>query len=49
MDSAYDAKAIEEFIRSRGRIPTIESNKRKDHEHPPLDPVKKERYKIGLR
>jgi IS5 family transposase len=46
MDSAYDSKVIDEFIRSRGRIPVIDPNKRKDNDRPPLDPAKKERYKI---
>jgi hypothetical protein len=46
MDSAYDAKGIDEFIRSRGRIPIIDPNKRKDNDRPPLAPAKKERYKI---
>jgi hypothetical protein len=46
MDSAYDEKGIDGFIRSHGRIPVIDPNKRKDNGHPPLDPAKKERYKI---
>jgi hypothetical protein len=46
MDSAYDCDAIDGFIRGRGRIPVIEPNKRKDGDRPPLDPAKKERYKI---
>jgi IS5 family transposase len=46
MDSAYDAKAIDEFIRSRGRIPIIDPNKRKGNDRPPLDPAKQERYNI---
>jgi IS5 family transposase len=46
MDSAYDAKAIDEFIRIRGRIPIIDPNKRKDNNRPPLDPAKQERYNI---
>jgi IS5 family transposase len=46
MDSAYDSKGIDEFLRSHGRIPIIDPNKRKDHDRPPLDPAKKERYKI---
>jgi hypothetical protein len=46
MDSAYDSKVIDEFIRNRGRIPIIDPNKRKDHDRPPLDPAKEERYKI---
>jgi hypothetical protein len=44
MDSAYDSKGIDEFIRSHGRVPIIDVNKRRDH--PPLDPAKQERYKI---
>ncbi|MDR2053272.1 MAG: hypothetical protein LBP80_07645, partial [Treponema sp.] len=39
MDSAYDAKTIDEFIRSRGRIPIIDPNERKDNDRPPLDPA----------
>jgi IS5 family transposase len=46
MDSAYDSKSIDEFIRSRGRVPVIEPNKRKDNDRPPLDTAKQERYKI---
>jgi hypothetical protein len=46
MGSAYDSKVIDEFIRSRGRIPIIDPNKRKDNDRPPLDPAKKERYNI---
>jgi hypothetical protein len=46
MDSAYDAKGIDEFIRNRGRIPIIDPNKWKDNDRPPLDPAKQERYKI---
>jgi transposase len=46
MDSAYDAKAITDFIRSRGRIPIIDPNKRKNEGRTPLDPAKQERYKI---
>jgi IS5 family transposase/transposase len=46
MDSAYDSKGIDEFIRSHGRVPIIDVNKRKDHDRPPLDPAKKERYTI---
>jgi hypothetical protein len=44
MDAGYDAKLIDGFIRSRGRIPIIDPNKRKNAERPPLDPAKKERY-----
>jgi transposase len=46
MDSAYDAKAITSFIRSRDRVPIIDPNKRTSNSRPPLDPAKKERYKI---
>jgi hypothetical protein len=46
MDSAYDSKVIDGFIRSHGRVPIIDVNKRKDHDRPPLDPAKKERYNI---
>lgn len=46
MDSAYDARTIADFISSRGRVPIIDPNKRKDKNRPPLDPAKQERYKI---
>jgi hypothetical protein len=46
MDSGYDSKVIAQFIRDCGRIPIIEPNRRKDKNRPPLDPAKKERYKI---
>jgi hypothetical protein len=46
MDSAYDSKVIASFIRGQGRIPIIDPNKRKDNLRPPLDPAKKERFKI---
>jgi hypothetical protein len=46
MDSAYDCKAIIAFIRSRGRIPIIEPNSRKDTNRAPLDPAKQERFKF---
>jgi IS5 family transposase len=46
MDSAYDSKVIDEYIRSHGRIPIIYPNKRKDNDRPPLDPAKQERYNI---
>jgi hypothetical protein len=46
MDAGYDAKTITDFILSRERVPIIEPNKRKNENRPPLDPAKKERYKI---
>jgi hypothetical protein len=46
MDPAYDANTITGFILSRERMPVIDKNKRKNKNHHPLDPAKKERYKI---
>jgi hypothetical protein len=46
MDSACGAKTIISFIKSNGRVPVIDPNKRKNNSRPPLDPAKKERYKI---
>jgi hypothetical protein len=46
MDAAYDCSVIDSFIRSRERIPIIDPNKRGNESRPPLDPAKKERYKI---
>jgi hypothetical protein len=46
MDAGYDAKAIDDFIRSKNRIPIIDQNKRQGQNRPPLDPAKQERYKI---
>ena len=46
MDAGYDAQTISDFILSRGRVPIIDPNKRKDKNRPPLDPAKQERYKI---
>jgi hypothetical protein len=43
MNSSYDSKTIDEYIRNRGRIPIIDSNKRKDNDRFPLDPAKQER------
>jgi hypothetical protein len=46
VDSAYEAKTIISFIKSNDRIPVIDPNKRKNNWRPPLDPAKKEHYKI---
>jgi hypothetical protein len=46
MDSACGSKTIIRFIKSNDRVPVIDPNKRKNNWHPPLDPAKKERYKI---
>jgi hypothetical protein len=46
MDAAYDTVHIKTFIEGRGRVPIIDPNKRNDASRPPLDPAKKERYKM---
>ena len=46
MDAGYDAQTIDAFIRGEERVPIIDPNKRGNKERPPLDPAKKERYKI---
>ena len=46
MDPAYDSKTIIDFISGRERVPIIDRNKRRNKNRPPLDPAKKERYKI---
>jgi transposase len=46
MDAAYDCSVIDSFIRSRERIPIIDPNNRGNESRPPLDPAKKERYKM---
>jgi hypothetical protein len=49
MDSVYDCKTIDEYIRSYGRIPIIALNKRKENNRPPLDRSKEARYNIRKR
>jgi hypothetical protein len=46
MDSAYDSKTIDEYSRSRDRIPISDPNKRKDNDPPALDPAKQEWYTL---
>ncbi|MDR2052757.1 MAG: hypothetical protein LBP80_05010 [Treponema sp.] len=46
MDAAYDCSVIDNFIRSRERIPIIDRNNRESESRPPLDPAKKKRYKM---
>jgi hypothetical protein len=46
MDAAYDSAVIDNFIRSRRRIPIIDPNNRGKESRPPLDPAKKERFKM---
>jgi hypothetical protein len=45
-DAAYDSTAIGNFVRSRGRVPIIDINNRGNGSRPPLDPAKKERFKM---
>lgn len=45
MDAAYDAGEIADFIRSRGRVPLIDSNKR-GKEKRRFSPCEQERFKI---
>jgi len=45
MDSAYDARAIHDFIIASGRIPIIDPNKRRKAQRV-LSPVEKQRFKI---
>ena len=45
MDSAYDAKAIREFIASRGRIPIIDRNPRRKDDRPTFCPATQEHFK----
>jgi hypothetical protein len=46
MDAAYDSKVIDNFIRSRERIPIIDPNNRGNETRVPLDLAKKERFKM---
>jgi hypothetical protein len=46
MDAAYDAKPINDYIRSRDRVPLIDPNKRMGGEPRSFDPAEKSRYKI---
>ena len=46
MDAAYDSTVIDTFIRSRERVPIIDPNTRGNESRPPLDPAKKERFKM---
>lgn len=46
MDAAYDANPINDYIRSRDRVPLIDPNKRKGSEQRSFDPAEKSRYKI---
>jgi hypothetical protein len=46
MDSGYDSHIIDRYIRERGRVPIIDTNIRRGSARPPLDPARKERYKI---
>jgi hypothetical protein len=46
MDAAYDAREIKRFIRRRRRVPIIDPNPGRGKDSVPLDPAKRERYKI---
>jgi hypothetical protein len=46
MDSAYDAKWINAYVRMCQRIPIIDPNVRRNKNRQPLCPAKQERYKI---
>jgi hypothetical protein len=46
MDSAYDAQIIDKFIRDKNRIPIIDPHTRRNGIMTPLDPAKKQRFKI---
>ena len=46
MDAAYDAKPINDYIRSQDRVPLIDPNKRKGSESRSFDPAEKSRFKV---
>jgi hypothetical protein len=46
MDSAYDAQPILEYIRSKGRVPLVDPNKRNSPDRRSFDPAEKSRYMI---
>lgn len=46
MDSAYDAAAIANYIREKGRVPLIDPNKRRGAERTTFTPAEKERFKV---
>jgi hypothetical protein len=46
MDAAYDSTTITNFIESRERVPITDPNNRRNNSRPPLDPAKKERFKL---
>ena len=45
MDSAYDAAPIRTYVESKGKVPIIDPNAKRNHSGVPLCPAKKERYK----
>jgi len=46
MDAAYDAKPINDYIRSQERAPLIDPNKRKGLDSRSFDPAEKARFKV---
>jgi IS5 family transposase len=45
MDSAYDAAPIHAHVESKGKVPVIDPNAKRNHSGVPLCPAKRERYK----
>lgn len=46
MDAAYDSEVIDSFIRQRGRVASIDHNKRRNATRPGFDPATQQRYSI---
>lgn len=46
MDSAYDAGPILGYIRSRGRVPLVDPNKRRGSERATFTPAQRERFRV---
>jgi hypothetical protein len=46
MDAAYDASEIHSYITAKGRVPLIDSNRRRDGSGKVFSPAEKERFKV---
>ncbi len=46
MDAAYDAAEIRSYIAAKGRVPLIDTNRRRDGSAKTFDPAEKERFKV---
>lgn len=46
MDAAYDAVDIRDYITAKGRVPLIDTNRRRDGSAKTFDPAEKERFKV---